>query len=79
MPIPLLDRINEFVINPIIGLLFALALVVFLYGVVEFIAGADSEEKQTTGRQHMIWGVIGIFIMVSVFGVLNVVCNTINC
>ncbi|TSD02413.1 MAG: Uncharacterized protein Athens071424_109, partial [Parcubacteria group bacterium Athens0714_24] len=64
--------------NPIIGLLIAIGLVVFLYGVVEFLAGADNQEKREQGKKHMIWGIIGLFIMVGVFGLMEVVVNFIN-
>lgn len=67
------------IINPLITLLFAIAIAAFLWGVVEFIAGADDESKVSQGKQHMLWGIIGIAIMVSAFGIMNVLCNTINC
>jgi len=71
----LLGKIADKIINPFIGLLIALAVVLFLYGVVEFIIGADNEEKRNQGKQHIIWGVVGIFIMVSVFGIMNILIN----
>jgi len=74
-----IGKINQQIINPLIGFFFALALVMFLWGVFEFIAGADNEEKRKTGGQHMIWGIVGIFIMVSVFGIMRLICNTIDC
>jgi uncharacterized membrane protein YidH (DUF202 family) len=71
----LLSKINTQILNPIIGLLIAIALVVFLYGVVEFIAGADNQEKRETGKKHMIWGIVGLFIMVAVFGLMNLLAS----
>lgn len=70
------SRVNEFIINPLIGLLFALALVMFFYGGAEFILRAGEDEGRETGKQHMLWGVIGMFIMASVFGILRVVAST---
>lgn len=67
----LINNIKSFVINPIIGFMFAVAVVMFLYGIVEFIYGADNEEKRENGKRHMIYGVIGIFVMIGVFGILN--------
>lgn len=72
----LISRINEQIINPLIGLLFALALLYFLWGGVQFLMNVDNEEKRLQGRDHMLWGVIGMFIMVSVWGILEVVTNT---
>ena len=70
--------VNSNIINPIILLLFALALAYFLWGVFEFLANAENEEKKTTGKSHMIWGVIGITIMMGVFGIIHIILNTFN-
>lgn len=71
----LLLSINDKILNPAIGFLMALALMFFLYGIVEFMAGSANEETRSTGRQHMIWGIVGLFIMVSVFGIMRVVLS----
>jgi len=71
----LLKKIETQILNPIIGLLIAWAVIVFLYGVAEFIAGAASDEKREIGKRHMIWGVIGLFVCVAVFGIMNVLAN----
>ncbi|MEK7599321.1 MAG: hypothetical protein AAB474_02660 [Patescibacteria group bacterium] len=63
--------LNE-VINPLIYVIFGLALLIFLWGVVEFIAKAGSEEARTTGKQHIIWGLVGLTIMLGVFGIINI-------
>lgn len=78
-PIPLLESIKIHILNPIITLLFAAALVMFLWGVFQMFSGGDSDDARMVGRQHMIWGVVGLFIMVAVYGILNIVCNTIGC
>ena len=77
------ESVNEFIahvdneiINPIIYLLFALALVYFLFGALQFILGQDNEEQKTTGKQHMIWGIIGIVIMMGVFGIMHLILAT---
>ena len=69
-------RINQFIINPIIGLLFAVALIVFLWGVVQFIFRADSDVAREEGRRHMLWGVFGMFIMFAVFAIMRIIVNT---
>jgi len=71
----LLNKINAQIINPIIGLMIAVGVVVFLYGLVEFIAGSTSEEKRSIGKRHIIWGIIGLFIAVSAFGLMNLLAN----
>ncbi|HEY4494423.1 MAG TPA: hypothetical protein VJB95_03300 [Candidatus Paceibacterota bacterium] len=73
-----LTNVNKEIINPLIVLLFALALVYFLYGVFEFLVGAASEEKKTDGKSHMLWGIVGITIMMGVWTILGIVTRTLN-
>lgn len=69
---------NTYIVNPLIALLFALALGYFLYGVVEFIANQDNESKKTEGKQHILWGLIGITIMFGVWGLLQIVLDSLG-
>jgi TRAP-type C4-dicarboxylate transport system permease small subunit len=73
-----LHKVIEHIINPIIILLFAVAIVVFLYGVFEYAKNADNQESRATGSRHILFGLIGLFIMVSVFGIINIIVNTIG-
>ncbi|MEK7185721.1 MAG: hypothetical protein AAB726_03795 [Patescibacteria group bacterium] len=72
----LLNRISEVILNPIIYLLFAIALLVFLWGIFQMISGAASDEARSKGRLNIMWGIIGMLIMVSVYGILDVILNT---
>ena len=72
------SNVNRLIVNPLIMLLFALAVVYFLYGVFEFISNQENEEKKTTGKSHMILGIIGIVIMMGVFTILNIIMRTFN-
>jgi len=72
----LIENINTQIIAPIILLLFVLSLVMFFWGVADYIRGSDNEEARKTGKDHMIWGIVGIFIMVSAWGIILIVTNT---
>ena len=61
-----------------ITLLFAAAVLVFLYGVFEYVKDSGSEDARSTGRNHMLWGVVGMFIMISAFGIMRIIMNTIG-
>lgn len=74
----LLLRINEQILNPLLALLFAVAVLYFLFGVFEFIKGSNSPDGRKTGGNHILWGVIGLFIMASVYGILKVLTNTLG-
>ncbi len=71
-------KLNGMIVNPLILFFFALALVYFLYGMFEFILNQANDEKKTTGKSHMLWGIIGIVIMMGVWFILNVILNTLN-
>jgi hypothetical protein len=73
----IISNINKYIVNPIIELMIAAAVVVFIYGVWEAL-GSDVTKK-TDGNRHMVWGIVGLFVMVSAIGILNVVCSTIGC
>lgn len=71
----LVQRIIKLVINPLIMLLMVVGTVVFLWGLVEFLMSPDNEEKRSTGKQHMMWGIIGLFLMASAWGIVYVLCD----
>lgn len=66
-----MQKITEGILQPLVTLLMALAVMYFLYGIVRFIKDQSSEDAQEAGKKHMMWGVIGLAIMVSVYGILN--------
>jgi NADH:ubiquinone oxidoreductase subunit 6 (subunit J) len=74
----LMMSINRVVINPIIILIFALAVVIFVYGLIKYLLSPDNEEVRKSSKSHMLWGVVGMFIMVAVFGIMNIILNTIG-
>jgi hypothetical protein len=52
--------------------------VYFLYGVFEFLMNQENEEKKTSGKSHMLWGVVGITIMLGVWTILNMILGTLG-
>lgn len=71
-----IDNIVEFIINPLIGLLFALALAFFVWGAAQLILKSDEASERKKYQNALMWGLIGMFVMASVFGILEVVLNT---
>ncbi len=63
--------------NVLVPLVFAVAFIVFIWGVFQyFIAGGADEEKRENGKSLMLWGIIGFFVMVSVWGLVNILRGT---
>lgn len=71
-------NVNREIINPLILFLFALTVAYFLWGVFEFIVNQTNEEKKTVSKSHMMWGIIGITIMMGVWFILGVILRTLN-
>ncbi len=63
-------------INLIIPFLVGLAVLVIIYGIFNFISSAGDEEARATAKQFIIWGIIGTFIMLSVWGLVTILYNT---
>ncbi len=74
--IQIIQAITNEIINPIIAVLFAAALTWFLWGLLMFILSADDTTKKTQYKSHMLWGIIGMTVMVSVFAILAVLLAT---
>lgn len=70
--------INKVLINPLIIFLFALAVVYFLYGLAEYFLKGDSKDMKELSGKRITYGLIGMFIMVAVYGILNTYLNTID-
>jgi hypothetical protein len=65
-----------FLNNILVPLVFSIAFLVFIWGMVKFfIIGGASQEGRDQGKQLMLWGVVGFVMMVSIWGVVNVVAE----
>jgi len=69
-------KINELILNPIIILLFFIASAFFIWGIIQFITSAETDEGRAKGKRNIVYGIIGIFIMISVFGILQLIVTT---
>jgi hypothetical protein len=74
-----IDKFNAAVINPLLLLIFAIGTLVFTYGVVEFLWGLsqDTEHRQS-GKEHMLWGLVGMFVMVSAWALIKLVAGAVG-
>lgn len=67
-----------YIINAVlVPLLFAIAFITFLYGVFKkYIWSRGDEGAVEEGHKLILWGIIGFAIMISLWGLVNVVVNT---
>lgn len=62
-------------LNYIIPVLIAIGVVYFIWGVVQYTMSTDDEAKKGA-RSKIIQGLIGLFVIVSFWGIINVFTNT---
>ena len=62
-----------YILDAAIPVVVGLALVVFLFGVLKLLASAGNEDAQTDGRRFMVYGVVTLFVMISVWGLVGVI------
>jgi len=72
--------VNEiiFTLNGVISLIMGLGVVSFLYGIVLYIGRAGDEGKRKEGVQFMTYGIIGLFVMVGVWALVEILAGTIG-
>lgn len=72
-----ISKLGIVIINPLIRLMFAVALVSFLWGVAKYIQNADDPAERQKGRMGILYGIIGLVIMVSVYSIMAIAKNTV--
>lgn len=72
----LIQGITREIVNPLIVVMFAAALVAFVWGVRGYISGADNPEVRAKGSQQIMWGIIGMGLMVMTFAIVKIILNT---
>lgn len=72
----LVNNISAHILKPLIFLMFAVATLVFIWGVQTFIGAADDPEARAKGAQQMIWGILGLVIMIGAAVLVTIIKNT---
>ncbi len=75
---PLILGIVDNILIPLVEGLFVLAAVYFVYGVYKMISKGDDPDARKEGQKHVFWGLVGMFIMISSFGIIRLIANTIG-
>ena len=72
----LLERFVNLLIVPAIKVVVAAGFFLFVWGFVSYMYNLSQGHPTEEGKQHMLWGVAGLLIMVSVGGILGLIINT---
>jgi hypothetical protein len=70
------EKVNEIILFPLITLLMGIALLLFLYGCFEYIKESDDANAREAGKAHILWGIIGMVIMLVAYGILGIAAGT---
>jgi type IV secretion system pilin len=59
------------IVGALVPILITIALVVFFWGLVRYLWGKEGEAKIKEAKSLMIWGLVTLFVMVSVWGIVR--------
>lgn len=64
------------IVQPIIGLIFTLAIFFFLWNVFLIVTKSDQAEEREKLKSRVVWGLVAIVVMLSVWGLVRVVLRS---
>lgn len=70
--------ITQTILRQVVVLLVSFAVVFFIYGITRYITAGENEDRRTKMKNLMIYGIIGLFVIVSMWGIVYVLVNTFN-
>jgi hypothetical protein len=74
--IDIIHSVNQHIVNPLIVLMIGWATITFLIGIAVLVFNAGNEEARSKGKRVIVWGLLGLFIMVGVFGIIQIILGT---
>lgn len=66
----------EDILGAAVPFVAGLALLYFLWGLVIFIAKSGEESARTEGKSKMLWGIVGLFVIVTLWGLVKVISSS---
>ncbi len=69
-----LSKVRSWVVA-LIPIVTSIVVIVFLWGIVKYITAAGDMEKEKDARGHIIYGLIGISVMIGIWGIMNFIFN----
>jgi hypothetical protein len=66
------------IVTKLIPLVIAIGLLVFIWSVIKFIANSHDAEARSAGLRQMGWGIVGLFLIVSVWGIVSLLANIVG-
>ena len=67
----IIDSFESLIQSVLIPLAFSLCLFYFFWGVAKYIKSAGNEKDTEQGKRIMIWGIVGLFVATSIWGIIS--------
>ena|SRR5258708_6875948 len=74
--IPAVINVILGIFSALIPLLIGIAVALFLYGVLKYVMVGDDESGRRDAVGYMIWGIVSIFVMISIWGLVGILNGT---
>lgn len=65
-------------INDLIPFAIGIGVLIFIFGLIKYVTAGADEDGRKGARDTIIWGIVVIFVMTAVWGLVNVIDNTLN-
>lgn len=72
----IINKFIDVIVNPAMLVVFTLGFFLFVWGLVQFLKALNEGGEAKEGKQHMLWGIAGMLIMISVYGIIALISNT---
>ncbi|MDZ4299927.1 MAG: hypothetical protein U1A26_03340 [Candidatus Sungbacteria bacterium] len=71
----LIAKIQNEILKPIITLLFSLATVVFMWGIIAYVINGGNADRAGKAKTVILWGIIGMALMLGAWGIVRIICG----
>lgn len=62
----------------VMGVLYMVAFAAFFWGIALFILNTNDDKKRGEGKTWMLWSVIALFVMITIWGLVGLLVNTVG-
>ncbi len=69
-------KVNDLILFPLIALMSGIAFLYFIYGGAVYILNANNDSAHEEGKKHIMYGIIGLVVMLSAYALLTLATNT---
>ena len=66
------------ILDALIPFIIGLAVFVIIWGIFNYVVHAAEEEKRAEARAYIVWGIVGVFFMISIWGFVTILLNTLG-